>query len=311
MKKSERINQELIFLSYRKSFNLSDLMDEFNISKRTALRDIEDLEALGLSFYVENGRYGGYKIVNRNLLTPIYFDNAEITSIFFALKALTMLSATPFEKSYIRIYEKLLATLPQEQQHHILLLLDAVNYFNFPPINISNYLTIMLEAILELKVLDIVYTQYGYSEKQILVYNLFYRNGIWFSNALDINTDTWGIYRCDNIEKCVINSEIKGKYTRKELYTSLEKHENSYHDIPFKCKLTSFGKELFLKDSYSNMRLEIIDDDIFLTGGFNIEELHYMAHYLIGLGDNVIIEYPEILKDAYLNLINRILDYYK
>ena len=191
MKKSERINQELIFLSYRKSFNLSDLMDEFNISKRTALRDIEDLEALGLSFYVENGRYGGYKIVNRNLLTPIYFDNAEITSIFFALKALTMLSATPFEKSYIRIYEKLLATLPQEQQHHILLLLDAVNYFNFPPINISNYLTIMLEAILGLKVLDIVYTQYGYSEKQILVYNLFYRNGIWFSNALDINTDTW------------------------------------------------------------------------------------------------------------------------
>lgn len=44
MKRAERLNQELIFLSSKKSFNLSDLMNEFNISKRTALRDIEDLD---------------------------------------------------------------------------------------------------------------------------------------------------------------------------------------------------------------------------------------------------------------------------
>ncbi len=51
MKKSERLNQELIFLSHKKSFNLSDLMNKLNISKRAVLRDIE---ALGVSFYLEN-----------------------------------------------------------------------------------------------------------------------------------------------------------------------------------------------------------------------------------------------------------------
>ena len=99
MKRAERLNQELIFLSSKKSFNLSDLIKEFNISKRTALRDIQDLELMGLPFYVENGRNGGYKLINEKLLIPIYFDLGEITSIFFALKSLEALSTTPFEKS--------------------------------------------------------------------------------------------------------------------------------------------------------------------------------------------------------------------
>ncbi|MCY7526166.1 HTH domain-containing protein, partial [Bacillus safensis] len=45
MKKSERLNQELIFLSDKHSFQLKDLQSEFGISKRTALRDIEELES--------------------------------------------------------------------------------------------------------------------------------------------------------------------------------------------------------------------------------------------------------------------------
>ena len=58
MKRAERLNQELIFLSSKKSFNLSDLIKEFNISKRTALRDIQDLELMGLPFYVEWQKWG-------------------------------------------------------------------------------------------------------------------------------------------------------------------------------------------------------------------------------------------------------------
>ena len=114
MKRAERLNQELIFLSSKKSFNLSDLMKEFNISKRTALRDIQDLEFMGLPFYVENGRNGGYKLINEKLIIPIHFDIGEITSVFFALKSLELLSTTPFEKSYPLLYKKLLATLPDE-----------------------------------------------------------------------------------------------------------------------------------------------------------------------------------------------------
>lgn len=44
------------------------------------------------------------------------------------------------------------------------------------------------------------------------------------------------------------------------------------------------------------MKLEEIDNQPYMIGSFNKEELDYMVHYLIGLGDNVKIEYPKLLK---------------
>ena len=44
MKKSERLNQELIYLSDKKVFHLKELEEAFTISERTALRDIGDVE---------------------------------------------------------------------------------------------------------------------------------------------------------------------------------------------------------------------------------------------------------------------------
>lgn len=82
MKKSERLNKELIFLKNKNFFNLKDLMEEFNISKSTALRDIESLEEMGLALYSDYGRSGGYQLMDQSLLTPIYFDQNEIFAIF-------------------------------------------------------------------------------------------------------------------------------------------------------------------------------------------------------------------------------------
>lgn len=96
MKKSERLNQELIFLSGKASFQLSDLMAEFGISKRTALRDVAELESLGLPLYAESGRYGGYRLISQKPFVPVYFTIEEVEAIFFAMKALKLLSSTPF-----------------------------------------------------------------------------------------------------------------------------------------------------------------------------------------------------------------------
>ena len=310
MKRAERLNQELIFLSSKKSFNLSDLINEFNISKRTALRDIQDLELMGLAFYVENGRNGGYKLINEKLLIPVHFDIREITSIFFALKSLEALSTTPFEKSYPLLYKKLLATLPIEQKEKILKLLKVVEYHNIPPINPTNYLTVILEAILDLKVLNILYTQHNKISKQILPYNLFYRNGVWFCYALDINNNIFGVYRCDYIKECTIN-DIEHFYTFEDLKNFLVAYEGTYHNIEFKCSLTKFGKELFLKKNYPNMRLKEIDNHSYIIGSFNKEELDYMVHYLIAFGENVKIEYPKLLKDTYIKKLKEILKKYE
>ena len=43
----------------KNQFNLRDLMMEFRISKRTALRDVSELEALGVPLYAKSRKNGG------------------------------------------------------------------------------------------------------------------------------------------------------------------------------------------------------------------------------------------------------------
>lgn len=247
MKKSERLNQELIFLSNKNSFNLADIIAEFNISKRTALRDIEELEQMGLSIYVENGRYGGYKIINQNLITPIYFNSDEILAIFFSLKSLDLLTSTPFQKNYKQIREKLFATLPSYSQKNISKTLDYIRYYTPYPISEFNYLSDILYAIMHEKIVYITYFDFKGRELKMQIYELLYRNGIWFLEGYDFFSNDWGIYRCDLITKLIIKDESNEFVSNEELNKFKKQYDEYYRDIPFKCQLNSDGVESFKK----------------------------------------------------------------
>ncbi|MCM3139459.1 WYL domain-containing protein [Bacillus safensis] len=310
MKKSERLNQELIFLSDKHSFQLKDLQCEFAISKRTALRDIEELESMGLAFYVENGRHGGYRLVNQSSLVPIYFNIEEVQAIFFALKALDLVSATPFKKSYSQIRQKLFATMSEERKQMITETLDVIHYYNVAPVSEQNHLELILQAIMEDQIVKMTYTQYENKWMRLQFLELFYRNGIWFTQAYDVQNKKWGIYRCDFMKDMMIEEEIRDTFTKEELKELQLAYEKTYHDISFKCRLTEQGKEKFLKHHYPNMKLEIVDHIPYIVGGYNQEELSYMTHYLMSFGKHVKIEYPDELKESYLNQLREVIDQY-
>ena len=87
-------------------------------------------------------------------------------------------------------------------------------------------------------------------------------------------------------------------------------YEENYHDIKFECTLTKLGVELFYKNNYPNMHLKKMNKTYYLYGGYNQEEFDYMVQYLITLGNNVKINYPKELKDAYLTELKRIIAQY-
>ncbi|WP_432370942.1 helix-turn-helix transcriptional regulator [Staphylococcus chromogenes] len=311
MKKSERLNQELIFLSNKNSFNLNDLMEEFKNSKRTALRDIEELENMGLSIYVENGRYGGYKIINQNLITPIYFSGEEILAIFFALKSLDILTSTPFQKDYKQIREKLFATLPSSSQKNISKTLDYIRYYTPYPISQFNYLSDILYAIMHGKIVYITYSDFKAREIKMQIYELLYRNGIWFLEGYDFFTNEWGIYRCDLFTKFVIKEESNEIVSKEDLNKFKTQYDEHYRVIPFKCQLNASGVETFKKNHYPGMQLEYIDNTPYIIGKYNEEELSYLVKYLITFGENVKILDTKQLKEQYIQTLTSILEKYK
>lgn len=271
---------------------------------------MEELESMGLAFYVENGRHGGYRLIKQSPLVPIYFNTDEVQAIFFALKALDLVSATPFKKSYSQIRQKLFATMSDERKQMITETLDVIHYYNVAPVSEQNHLELILQAMMEDQIVRMTYTQYENKWIRPQFLELFYRNGIWFTKAYEVQNKKWGIYRCDFMKDLIIEEEGRGTFTKEELKAMRLKYEKTYHDISFKCRLTEQGKEKFLKNHYPNMRLEIIDDTPYIVGGYNQEELSYMTHYLISFGKHVKIEYPDELKESYLTQLQEMIEQY-
>ncbi|MDO5638973.1 MAG: WYL domain-containing protein [Neisseria sp.] len=311
MKKSNRLNQERIYLSFKQNFQLKDLMAEFGISKRTALRDIAELEAMGLAIYAEAGRNGGYRLLKQDLIGAHYLNTEELTAIFFALKALNELTASPFEKSYPQLYQKLLVNLSSSQQQAIDNTLSVIAYHNVAPIGTPRFLDEILAAILHEQVLEIAYQQQQSESLQVQLYDVFYRRGYWFCNAYQVQTKTWRIIRCDYISGLQTAAEQTASRPRHELQADLQAFERDFLNIPFRCRLTPFGREIFLRGSYRDMRLEDVDGVAYLLGNFNQSELHYMVHYLMEFGKHIKIESPELLKNAYLAEMEAVVQSYQ
>ena len=65
MNKTTRINLIMRYINNRSQFTLKELMQEFDISRSTAIRYVRTIEDLGLPLVSEPGRNGGY-VVMRN-----------------------------------------------------------------------------------------------------------------------------------------------------------------------------------------------------------------------------------------------------
>lgn len=187
MKKSERLNQELIYLSYRDQFHLKELEDRFNISERTVLRDIADLEQIGLNFYVEKGRYGAYHLTKNKLWVPINFNLEEINAIFFALKALDKMTTTPFSNAYQQISHKLMKSLPKKRQDEIITQQNVVSYHQQPTLHNVKYFKLLIKAASENTVLRMSSQQYFEDIEHVQIRELFYQQGNWFCNLYNLS----------------------------------------------------------------------------------------------------------------------------
>lgn len=73
------------YINNRAHFTISEIMREFNISRSTAIRDIREIEALGMPLVAEVGRDGGYFVMRNSVLPVVRFTNNEVKALLLPL----------------------------------------------------------------------------------------------------------------------------------------------------------------------------------------------------------------------------------
>lgn len=318
MNKNERLIQQMIYINTKKQFNLSDLIETFEISRSTALRDIASLEEMGVPLYSEKGSHGGYRVLSNTLLPPIYFNTNELHSIFFSLQLLKGLVKTPFQYDYQEIKSKLLATLPDKQKEQMI---QAEQWIQWVGVDQQQEVPLIVDlfaAIIARQVIEVDYHRYHQDIRVIQPLRLSIWDGHWYCFSWDLNKQAFRNFRCDYIQNLHITEKQAIDWTEEQIHTLATEQFNVQRLLSFKVKVDMHGIEHFHKKSYSNMSLQQVhpENDLeqtehYIVGTFGESEISFLVEYFLGFGQHIEILSPPLLRTHYQQYIQKIVAQYE
>ena len=310
MNKSERINDMMLFLNDRSSFNLKDIMKKYNISRSTALRDISSLEEIGMPIYSQTGRNGHYRILPNKLLSPIVFNTDEIFSLYFSMLTLKAYETTPFQLSLEKLKEKFERCLPSDKIELIHKTEKVLSFGTVKQVNHCEFLKDILEFTLDEKICRIEYSKNNVIEQYYLqFFNISSKYGQWYAIGYNFKTEDYKVFRCDKI----LNMEESTEYSSKslsELMTSYDISLKKKGYTEFEIEISKAGADLFYKENYPSMKLFHENGKYFIRGFYNSGEENFITGYFMNYGKNILSIKPFFLKNLIITRIKNLENYF-
>ncbi|MBM7653840.1 helix-turn-helix transcriptional regulator [Neobacillus cucumis] len=233
MKKVERINTIMRYINNRSHFTISEIMQEFNISRSTAIRDIREIESMGMPLVAEVGRDGGYFVMHNSVLPDVHFTDNEVKALFIAFMA-TRNQQLPYLKSRQSLGEKLLGLISENQQDDLvllnqILLFEGTNPNNPDLLDLSDLPHPLLEKLIQILLLD-RYLLVTIKEEEIIksyaiyLLHLYREKSLWLIEGFDLKEEKKRIFYVDNLNNVKPYSEKK-RLSEKKILETLSKQE--------------------------------------------------------------------------------------
>ncbi|MBP3971533.1 HTH domain-containing protein [Bacillus sp. WL1] len=307
MKKVERINTIMRYINNRSHFTISEIIREFNISRSTAIRDIREIEAMGMPLVAEVGRTGGYFVMHNSILPVVRFTDNEVKALFIAFMA-TRNQQLPYLKSRQSLAEKLLGLISETQQDDIvllnqLLLFEGTNPHNPDLLELSDLPHPMLEKLIQILLLDSHLLISIKEEKEIKSYSiyllhLYQEKSQWIIEGFDLKEEKKRMFPVDHL----IHIEpytTKKKLNKKKILEKLSKKDEAINlvlELGPKA-IAQFKKyhPFKISISYTNPYQSTAILKTFINVN-NSDEVTELTNWLLFLGNDITIrEMPEEL----------------
>lgn len=120
MKRLDRALGILLKLRSGRRITADALAREFEVAVRTIYRDIDALAELGIPVYADQGRNGGYRLLEGHFMPPVAFSFGEAMSLVLAQCFQKGLRVRPFPQDAERAEAKLLAAMPEPVRSRLL-----------------------------------------------------------------------------------------------------------------------------------------------------------------------------------------------
>lgn len=290
------------FINNRARFTIAEIQREFKISRATAIRDINEIQAMGFPLTTELGRGGGYNVLQNQYLSAVRFTPEELKAIFISFIA-SKNSQLPYLQNRRSITEKLIGIASQTQHDELielnhLLLFENTNPANPNLLELDDAAPAELNQLISLaardKHLRLTYEPSpGWPQlMDVYVLHILNANARWLVEVYDLDADAFRYLPVEMLRDSAI-SEQKLKRSEQEI---LSKKRLGARESNLVVKLDATGIQrfkrlhppgiilsftgMFQSSGIFNVQLDVTDE----------EALAYYADWLLFLGKGVEFE---------------------
>ena len=312
MSRTARLLELLIRVQTKPRFTAAELAEEFGVSRRTMLRDLGALSAMGVPLRSTPGPGGGYSLPRggRRLSPSLTVD--EALALIASYEALLRYPVHPFSTQSLSAVTKLRAALPKD----VVAELDKLRRHVFVGGPVRDYeaplLGELLSAALDGAHLKVTYDsiESGATERVIFPHGLYASEGYWYCVCFDRRREMNIPMRADRFLSA---ERVEGFEPPPELFLQgwlSEAREAVGEQLPVRARVTERGRKSF---ELTSLFGSIVPEE---SGGGALEaeipasELDYYASRLLSVGTDVTVEYPPELVEAIQNKASEVVRLY-
>jgi len=319
MAKSRRLIELMMAVNRKTRFTVKELADEFSVSTRTMLRDLQELSGMGVPLYSQVGAGGGYQVLKELSLPPISFTENEALSIFFACHSLRHYNALPFEASSTAALRKFFAHLPDDTKNRIDEMRNRVDFYTPGRQQRTEYLEELLQASLEKVPVTIEYgTRVDQTRRRtIQPIGIYAQEGFWFCPAYCYLRNAYRLFRVDRMwsVKLVAAETLPTPVDVREVHLSNwgQHFHSELERVNVRVKLTEKGIELCQDKSwlFPWQKVQCPENGTdFFEATVPVSELSFVADYFFSYGAEAVVLEPEDLRKEVKDKLARALQEY-
>ncbi|WP_152396026.1 helix-turn-helix transcriptional regulator [Paenibacillus guangzhouensis] len=315
MPKSKRLMEMMMVVNQKRQFTVKELAQEFGISQRTVLRDLQELSELGVPLYSEVGPHGGYRVLKERILPPIAFTEEEAIAIFFATHALRHYTSLPFETESSSALGKFYYYMPEDVRARIDQMKNRVDFVTPMRKTGSPFLAQLLDAAVHQRVIRMDYeSRSSRSEREVQPIGIYTKNGFWYCSAYTFMYQSIRLYRCDRILDVLPSSTEPLQSIRSMNLDTRDLEHGAGVEEPkaeLHVDLSKEGVERCEAEIWSAPYVRKREDG---TGSMEGEvprsEIPYFAKFFIGLGQDARVQQPQELVDQIRLMLHALVEQY-
>jgi predicted DNA-binding transcriptional regulator YafY len=200
MARTVRLLELLIKVQAKPQFTVQEMADEFGVSRRTMLRDLQALSEMGVPLTATPGPHGGYTLIRSRRLLPLSLTIDEALGVLLSYEGFLQYAQSPFSTQSLSAITKLRSALPPDVVRELDRIRQHVAVIERPRSYEAPLLGDLLRAALDGVHLRVVYdSRSGRSERVVFPFGLYASYGFWYCACYDYKREKPLSLRADRV----------------------------------------------------------------------------------------------------------------